>query len=86
MDLHASNDLRMFGGVAGVPVFSQQRGIMEIKYNDFIPKHIVSAITSSAPRMALSKYASAANGCTAELSKQYYKKYNIERFQNETTY
>ncbi|NLZ36769.1 MAG: polyphosphate polymerase domain-containing protein [Clostridiales bacterium] len=56
MDLHASNDLRMFGGVAGVPVFSQQRGIMEIKYNDFIPKHIVSAITSSAPRMALSKY------------------------------
>lgn len=56
MDLHAASDLRMFGGVAGVPVFSQQRGIMEIKYNDFIPKHIVSVIQSDAPKMALSKY------------------------------
>ena len=56
MELHASNDLRVVNQENGCPVFMDNRGIMEVKYDDFIPQHLTSLFQNDAPKMAMSKY------------------------------
>ena len=56
MELHASTDLRVVDQDNGCPVFMDNRGIMEIKYDDFIPEHLTRLFRNEAPKMAMSKY------------------------------